>query len=498
MRQKRRIFAVLGALAFTLPGCLRLVDFEETPEPCERDVCSGKCVDVRSDRENCGACGVACFSNQTCNAGQCECSAGVACSNGCSNLQSDDLNCGACGSACPTGCKNGTCDCLTAYCSDQCVDLQADAQNCGTCGHECAAAFVCGSGQCTCADPGQKPCNGKCVPVDDTTTDCDCGPDSDGDGVCDETDPCPLDAPDDSDGDGKCNSTDPCPEDAPDDSDGDGKCNGTDPCPQDALDDYDGDGACDSDDPCPVDKPNDSDGDGVCDTADACPGHVDADDADSDGIPDACDACPSDPTGDSDGDGVCNGVDQCALGNDADDSDGDLIPNACDLCPVSDKTGDGDGSGFPDVCENVLLTMDASFGTGPTPPPVVVQFEATYSNQGLGGPCDGVIVGNDLDWTLNQTGSYTFQWKDDPDVVQFRACAVNGTKEWLGYKLMTSSTSGAGGTDTETNWGMGSPDLKGKQVTYLRLTVNELTPQDIGGTPGVHVDFVWQILGYQP
>jgi hypothetical protein len=58
--------------------------------------------------------------------------------------------------------------------------------------------------------------------------------------------------------------------------------------------DTDGDGVCDSADPCPLDRPDDTDGDGVCDTDDVCPGGDDGEDVDGDGAPDACDDCPID------------------------------------------------------------------------------------------------------------------------------------------------------------------------------------------------------------
>jgi len=57
--------------------------------------------------------------------------------------------------------------------------------------------------------------------------------DTDGDGVCDTDDACPLDPPDDDrDGDGICNSDDVCPDDAAPnhDPDGDGVCNVDDEC----------------------------------------------------------------------------------------------------------------------------------------------------------------------------------------------------------------------------------------------------------------------------
>ncbi|MCA9490718.1 MAG: hypothetical protein KC621_12395 [Myxococcales bacterium] len=109
--------------------------------------------------------------------------------------------------------------------------------------------------------------------------------DTDGDGACDDTDPCPLDDPDDTDGDGVCDSADLCAgDDATGDQDGDGVCDDLDPCPLDLADDSDGDGTCDSVDVCPYDPDNDADGDGVCGDVDLCVGNDAAGDADGDGV----------------------------------------------------------------------------------------------------------------------------------------------------------------------------------------------------------------------
>jgi len=61
--------------------------------------------------------------------------------------------------------------------------------------------------------------------------------------------------------------------------------------PDTGCPDRDGDGSCDDVDPCPDDAPDDSDGDGVCDSDDACPGDDDRIDVDGDGRPDGCDPC---------------------------------------------------------------------------------------------------------------------------------------------------------------------------------------------------------------
>lgn len=143
------------------------------------------------------------------------------------------------------------------------------------------------------------------------------------------------------------------------DSDGDGVLNGEDNCPlvsNSNQSDIDGDGlgdVCDSDidgdgtdnsvDICPTDPNNapgcednaDTDGDGIRDVDDNCPAvsNPGQEDSDGDGIGDACDS-----NTDSDGDGVQDEVDNCP--NDAnpgqDDSDGDGIGNACDPVPDSD------------------------------------------------------------------------------------------------------------------------------------------------------------------
>ncbi len=75
---------------------------------------------------------------------------------------------------------------------------------------------------------------------------------------------------DDPDMDTRCDPVDAFPSDPLewDDTDGDGVGDNSDVCPLDALDDRDGDGACDSDAPCPDD---DRDGDGACDCVDPCP-----------------------------------------------------------------------------------------------------------------------------------------------------------------------------------------------------------------------------------
>ncbi len=113
------------------------------------------------------------------------------------------------------------------------------------------------------------------------------------------------------------------------DTDGDGACDQGDPCPLDDPDDTDGDGVCDSDDPCPLDNPDDPDGDGVCTTADNCdlpnPQQLDcqpngvgdvcdiaigtSSDNNTNGVPDECEVQP--PVGEDSLGLTCGGDNDC-------------------------------------------------------------------------------------------------------------------------------------------------------------------------------------------
>jgi hypothetical protein len=88
-------------------------------------VCSGACVDLRSDTNHCGTCDVACGPGERCEQGSCVTTCAVAeCGGACVDLQHDPLNCGACAVACSP-----------AHASPLCLD--------GACGHgDCEAGWV--------------------------------------------------------------------------------------------------------------------------------------------------------------------------------------------------------------------------------------------------------------------------------------------------------------------------------------------------------------------
>lgn len=202
--------------------------------------------------------------------------------------------------------------------------------------------------------------------------------DTDGDGIPDFEDRCPLEigtialkgCPD-RDGDGIADINDECPDEAGPletkgcpDRDGDGIADKDDRCPDIAgLVEYQG---------CPEDV--DSDGDDVPDNQDACPEEVGppatmgCPDKDGDGIPDKDDDCPElagvaqfDGCPDTDGDGIPDHLDRCPQvpgiaelsGCPAEkDSDGDGFPDSVDNCPNTKGSLNGcpdrDGDGIPD------------------------------------------------------------------------------------------------------------------------------------------------------
>ncbi|MFK8006239.1 MAG: DUF6089 family protein [Saprospiraceae bacterium] len=175
--------------------------------------------------------------------------------------------------------------------------------------------------------------------------------DTDGDGVNDDTDLCPLVAGElqgcpDSDSDGIADLQDDCPNLAGDkrlkgcpDSDADGIADINDLCPDtkgamalNGCPDSDADGIADVNDSCPElagtlagkGCPDDTDGDGVYDIVDNCPtekGNLNGcPDADLDGIADADDFCPlvagtknTKGCPDADLDGIADAMDDCPL-----------------------------------------------------------------------------------------------------------------------------------------------------------------------------------------
>ena len=291
------------------------------------------------------------------------------------------------------------------------------------------------------------------------------GGDTDGDGVCDDDDNCPVDAnpgQTDTDGDGVGDACDGCVDDgaksAPgvcgcgvsdadsdrdavpdcadvcagfddrDDVDADGVPTGCDLCSgDDTLGDSDADGVCDDRDLCiGNDQSGDRDADATCDDLDECesdpdkiaPGQcgcgVSDLDSDGDAIADCDDGCPRDAgksqpgtcgcgtsDADSDGDTVADCIDRCAGEDDRNDGDRDGVPDGCDRCLGDDAAGDSDGD---HVCDD----RDACVGddaTGDSDADRVCEDLDACRGDDLAGDSDGDQICDDLDICLGSDQS---------------------------------------------------------------------------------------------
>ncbi|MDX1692191.1 MAG: thrombospondin type 3 repeat-containing protein [Ketobacteraceae bacterium] len=179
-------------------------------------------------------------------------------------------------------------------------------------------------------------------------------PDTDGDGVADDEDNCPLDANTDqadADGNGIGDVCDTGGGTGTTDTDNDGVDDSVDNCPFDPNPDQldtDGNGIGDVCDTGGGTGGTDSDNDGVPDSDDPFPFNaLETADTDQDGVGDNQDDFPNDPSEqfDTDGDGVGDNVDLCPLvasaipGSNHADTDADGIGDDCDDASVADVSG---------------------------------------------------------------------------------------------------------------------------------------------------------------
>lgn len=95
------------------------------------DPCSGVCVALSGDVNNCGACGTKCGNGQTCNNG--------ACTNPTPPPPPPDAG---------TTADSGACSFGTELCGGKCIDVLFDNNNCGRCNNVCPNGASCTRGSC--------------------------------------------------------------------------------------------------------------------------------------------------------------------------------------------------------------------------------------------------------------------------------------------------------------------------------------------------------------
>lgn len=141
--------------------------------------CGGKCINPKTDRSNCGACGVRCKGSAQCRNGVCDPCKDVCYSGSysrCTDTQIDNMNCGYCSAMCnigTNGCNKGKCSCkdpkqtaclaqtVTGHATHylySCFDLQSDNKHCGRCRNACGSGSACVKGKCVCNTPSATQC----------------------------------------------------------------------------------------------------------------------------------------------------------------------------------------------------------------------------------------------------------------------------------------------------------------------------------------------------
>jgi hypothetical protein len=137
--------------------------------PCAKTLCGQRCVDLETDSSNCGSCGHACPSGQTCSAAMCGCSGS--------------------GCGCPAGQKpcNGACIPTDGCCQDtDCNDNNlCTTDTCDTGTHTCVHDEVDCDDNNACTIDSCDPQVG-CVHVDDPN----CGGGCSSDAECDDANAC--------------------------------------------------------------------------------------------------------------------------------------------------------------------------------------------------------------------------------------------------------------------------------------------------------------------
>jgi len=140
---------------------------------CDR--CEGRCVDLNTSAEHCGACGVALVGGATCLDGEVVCPNGLtACDGECVDTTSHSLHCGGCDQGLIDGeCLDGVASCRQYYtaCGGECVALNLSEEHCGACDRRVPDGGTCTGGQFDCVD-GAELCGEVCADLEQNADHC--------------------------------------------------------------------------------------------------------------------------------------------------------------------------------------------------------------------------------------------------------------------------------------------------------------------------------------
>jgi hypothetical protein len=196
----------------------------------------------------------------------------------------------------------------------------------------------------------------------------------------------------------------------------------------------------------------------------------------------------------------CNEAGQCVLVVE-EDQDGDSIPDELDNCParVNPKQVDTDADGTGDVCdpcdvadpdcERVLaefsVDYDSSHSGSVTEVYIYFAYDADLCGEGNG------IGGNTFH---DGPGVTTFDETNEPKFDVFAGCLTNGVDGWF-WTGLANDTGGTGIGHSESEVGLGDPDLFGCTVDRVVLIVDELVLENIGQNWNAAGFWTWQFWG---
>lgn len=86
--------------------------------------------------------------------------------------------------------------------------------------------------------------------------------------------------------------------------------------------------------------------------------------------------------------------------------------------------------------------------------------------------------GRDVTWPDNDSGNFDFTSVNSNEFLQLSFIVTNGVDDDLGFLIRTPDGNlGGGHSGTESSFGLGTPDLVGNQIDFIRLVVHDLSIQ---------------------